>query len=249
MSDTITQPRPRGTTAAQVAALVAGSLIGLFALGLMAAGGVALWGEAQKDAQGYVATASDPFSTRGYALATDNLEVDSDVPGWVARQDDFGKVRLQVTPHGDKPVFVGIAPTSEVSRYLHQSPHSTVRDLEYSPFRVDYAARGGDRRPARPAAQDFWAASTHGAGTQSLTWDVRHGSWSVVVMNADGSRGVDTGISAGVRLPFLSAIGWSTIGGGALLLLGAGGLFYLGLRQPRGPRNGPAPRGAAPAAA
>jgi hypothetical protein len=249
MSDTTTQPRPRGTTTAQVLALVAGGLIGLLALGLIAAGGVALWGEGQKDAQGYVATGSDPFSTRGYALATDNLDVDSDVPGWVATQDDFGKVRLQVTPHGDKPVFVGIAPTSEVSRYLGESAHSTVRDLEYSPFRVDYTARGGDRRPAPPTAQDFWDASARGSGTQTMTWDVRHGNWSVVVMNADGSRGVDTGISAGVRLPFLSAIGWSTIGGGAVLLLTAGGLFYLGLRTPRGPHGGPAPRGAAPAAA
>jgi hypothetical protein len=195
-----------------------------------------------------VATASDPFSTRGYALATDNLDVNSDIPGWVARRDDVGKVRLQVTPHGEKPVFVGIAPTGDVARYLDDSPHSAIRDLEYSPFRVDYAARGGDRRPDAPGSQRFWAASAEGPGAQTLTWDVRHGDWTVVVMNADGSRGVETGISAGMRLPFLSAIGWSTLGGGAVLLAAAGGLFYLGLR-PRGPRGGAAPRGAAPAAA
>ncbi len=52
-------------------------------------------------------------------------------------------------------------------------------------------------------------------------------------MNADGSRGVDTGVSAGARLPFLAAVGWGTAGTGLLLLVVAGALMYVGLRAPR----------------
>jgi hypothetical protein len=75
----------------------------------------------------------------------------------------------------------------------------------------------------------------HGTGTQRLDWDVKDGSWSVVVMNADGSRGVDTTISAGAKVPFLGPLGWVSAGGGIVLLLAAGGLLYLGLRAPRVP--------------
>jgi hypothetical protein len=83
-----------------------------------------------------------------------------------------------------------------------------------------------------PADQRFWAASAHGPGKQTLTWDVEHGSWSVVVMNADGSRAVDAGVSAGANVPILPAIGWGALGGGLVLLVAAGGLVALGVRKP-----------------
>jgi hypothetical protein len=225
--------RPRRPAAVRVAAVVAGTLVGLLALCLVSCGGVALWGEAQKDDQGYVSTASEPFRSDGYALATRNLSVGSDVPGFVVDDGGFGDVRLRITPHGDGPVFVGVAPTADVARYLRGTPHSSIRDVSYSPFRVDAARRGGDRRPAPPAAQRFWAAAAQGPGPQTVTWDVQRGDWSVVVMNADGSRGVDTRISAGARLRSLSGLGWAGLGGGAALLLAAGGLYWLAMSSPR----------------
>jgi hypothetical protein len=70
-----------------------------------------------------------------------------------------------------------------------------------------------------------------------MTWKVRDGDWSVVVMNADGSAGVDAGVRAGADVPFLGPAGWITLGGGLVLLAGAGGLLYLGIRKP--PRTRP----------
>ena len=61
---------------------------------------------------------------------------------------------------------------------------------------------------------------------QTVTWDVKHGDWSVVVMNADGSRGVDTGVSAGADFPILSALAWGGVGGG-LVLLGVAALLIV----------------------
>ena len=55
-------------------------------------------------------------------------------------------------------------------------------------------------------------------------------------MNADGSRGVETEISAGAKVPFLGTLAWVSLGGALVLLITAGTLVYLGLRTPRPPR-------------
>ncbi|MEA2289323.1 MAG: hypothetical protein QOD55_1320 [Solirubrobacteraceae bacterium] len=230
---------PARTTAGRTLAVVAGGLLALLAIGLVVAGGAVLWANGQKDDAGYLSTGSDRFATGTYALATENLAVDGDVPGWVVDRDRYGKIRLQAASNAGRPVFVGVARTSDVSAYLRGSAHATVTDVDYSPFRASYSTHAGDRRPAPPAAQRFWAASATGGGAQELTWDVEHGDWSVVVMNADGSRGVDAGVSAGANVPVLPAIGWGTLGAGLLLLAAGGGLMYLGLRAPRPRRRTP----------
>jgi hypothetical protein len=233
MTDQTTSPPDRGPRGGQIAAIVFGSIAGILSLLALVAGGLLLWGDSHKDRDGYLATGSDPYSTNTYAIATDTLDIDGDVPGVV--QDLAGKMRLRVSPHTDKPMFVGIAPTSDVSRYLAGSAHATLTDLEYDPFEATYRTQGGERRPAAPADQGFWAASASGSGTQSLTWDVERGSWSIVVMNADGSAGVDAGVSAGVTASWIKPAGWGALGGGVLLSLLAGGLLLAGLRRPPRP--------------
>jgi hypothetical protein len=233
-------PRTRGPSGGRIAALVAGSLLAVVALALVIGGGALLWGNGQKDEDGYVSTGTHGLHTSTYALATDNLDIDLDGAGWLLDNDRLGHVRIQATSHNDKPVFVGIAPTRDVSNYLAQTAHSSVTDVEdgpFSSFDVTYRDHGGSVEPVAPAQQRFWAASAHGTGSQAMTWKVRDGDWSVVVMNADGSAGVDAGIRAGADVPFLAPAGWITLGGGLVLLAGAGGLLYLGLRKP--PRTGP----------
>jgi hypothetical protein len=197
----------RRSNPARIAAFVGASVIGLLALALLAVGGISLWANGQKDDDGYLATGSDRFATSTYALATENLDIDSEGAGWLINSDRYGKVRLKVDSRAGKPVFVGIARTSAVTGYLRDTAHATVTDVSYSPFRADYRTQRAGSRPGVPSDQRFWAASAHGSGQETLTWDVKHGSWSIVVMNADGSRGVDAGVSAGANVPILSAIG------------------------------------------
>jgi hypothetical protein len=226
-----TTPQPRST--ARTLAVIGGAVAGFLAVGLLIAGGVVLWVNSKKDHAGYISTASEPFATNAYAMTSGDLDVNLDAPGWIVNRDHYGKVRLKVSPHGGKPVFVGVAPTRDVEAYLGRSAHETVSDISYSPFNASYTYHEGKRRPALPTTQRFWVASAHGAGTQTVTWNVKRGSWSIVVMNADGSAVVDTAISAGARLPFLAALGWGSVGGGLLLLGVAGGLIFVGLRAPR----------------
>jgi hypothetical protein len=87
--------------------------------------------------------------------------------------------------------------------------------------------------PAPPTKQPIWDASVHGTGTQTLTWDVRDGDWSVVVMNADGSPGVHADVSAGARIGFLDEAGWVLLGMGGVALAGAAAFAFFGGRPPR----------------
>jgi hypothetical protein len=228
-----THAKRRG--AGRVASTIAGSVAAVLAIGLIAAGALLLWGDSKKDTDGYLSTGKDSYAASTYALASDNLDVDLDGAGWLMDRDDLGEVRLTVDSSADKPVFVGIARTSDVSRYLHGTSYTSVTDVDYSPFHASYRDHGGDRRPALPADQGFWAASAQGTGTQTVAWDLEDGDWSVVVMNADGTRGVDTEVSAGAKLPFLGTLAWISLGGALVLLIAAGTLLYLGVRTPRPP--------------
>ena len=143
----------------------------------------------------------------------------------------YGKMRMRVESRDGGPVFAGIARTSDVERYLAGASHTVVTDIDTDPFDAEYAEREGARQPAAPDGEDIWVATTEGAGERTLDWNVREGRWSVVVMNSDGSRGVDADVSAGVKVAFLGPLGWSLLGGGALLLLGAAGVGYAGLRR------------------
>jgi hypothetical protein len=217
----------------RIAALVAAGATAVLSLGFAGTGAALLWADSEGDRHGYLNTDTERFSTGGYALATENLDADVDGPESLLDDGALGKLRVRAESNDGRPVFVGIGRTEHVEDYLRGTAHDVVTDVEYDPFDADYSAHSGDRTPAAPAQQDFWAASAHGGGEQAFTWDVDDGDWSVVVMNEDGSRGVDAEVSAGVRLGWLDEAGFVSLTTGAVLLLIAGALGALGVRRQR----------------
>jgi hypothetical protein len=225
---------PRRSSGGRIAAVIVGSVLGLVSLGLLVAGGVGLWANGQKDDQGYLSTRTERFHTHTAALRTENLDLDLGGTATVLDTDLYGKVRLRVTPRAGKDLFVGIARTRDATDYLRGTAHTRVTDLDYHPFHADYATTGGAGQAPAPTTRRIWAAQAHGHGTQTLTWKVADGDWSVVVMNADGSPGVDAGVRAGANVPFLNEVAWGALGTGAVLLLISVALLYSGTRtQPR----------------
>jgi hypothetical protein len=217
----------------RIVSFIAAGVIGLFSLGLIAGGGVLLWGDAQKDDSGFLSTSTQRFATNGHALATDNLDIDTDGADFFLDRDSYGEIRIQASSRAGKPVFVGVARTSDVASYLRGTNHDLVTDVSYSPFHADYREVRGDARPTRPAGEHFWAASARGPGTQAVTWDVEDGDWSVVVMNADASREVDVAVKAGAEVPFLGALGWGTLIGGVVMLVISATIAVVGSRARR----------------
>ncbi len=218
---------PQNPSPTRLGAIITGGAIASLATLVLAGGAGLNWLEDRKDADGYYTTSAERFSTNTYALATENLDIDDGLPGSAT---DYGTVRFKVRSDDAKPVFVGVARTRDVDAYLDRSAHAKLTDFDVDPFEASYRTTGGLTAPAAPGTQPIWAAKTSGDGTQTLTWDPKDGDWSVVVMNADGSAGVDTDISAGADVPIVGDLATAfTIGGISGLGIGvaliAGGLI------------------------
>jgi hypothetical protein len=76
-----------------------------------------------------------------------------------------------------------------------------------------------------------------GSGTQTLSWHVKSGTWSVVVMRPDGSRGVAADVGVGAKLPALVWVSLGLLVFGLVLLGGGAALIYFGGREPPAPRS------------
>ena len=243
-------PPPSRTSPGRIVAAVVGALLLLPALGLLGGGGVLLWADqGERSDDGYLYTASDAFATQGHALLSDRIDLD---PGadWVGLSAALGTARVEVT--GAAPgvdVFVGIAPADDAEAYLGDVERTVVDDLGLDTSAADQVLLAGGAPSGPPADQDFWTAEATGTGTQQLDWDPDDGSWTLVVMNADGSAGVAVDARIGATIPALTGLAWGLLGGGLFLLLGAVLLLVLGLRRPSaGPRyvGAPPPAGAGP---
>lgn len=217
--------RPSGWSTGRITALVIGVLLVLLSLVLLGTGGTALWADQTQRDAGYATSDVHRFSTSGAALATVSTELGSGGVSWLYPPTLLDKVRVRVTPTTPgSPLFVGIGPSTEVDRYLAGVDHTVI--TEFWGDKTE-AVEGGPPASA-PGTQDFWAASTTGSGPQTLTWDPADGSWTVVVMHADGQPGIDVAADLGARVPALPwiAVGFLALGavlmvGGALLIVGA----------------------------
>lgn len=213
-------PKPWG--AGRTVLVVVGSVAAVIGGSLLIGGGAVLWAEQQRDTDGYFTSDSETLSTNSYALSAPELDVDLTGPDVLYARDLLGDVRIEgASSDSGTALFLGIGPTSDVGQYLADVGHDEISDIDVDPFRVDYSPQPGGAPAESPTAQTFWAVSESGTGAQTLTWDVSSGDWSVVIMNADGSPGVQADLSVGATLPVLGPIAIGLlIGGGVLLVLG-----------------------------
>jgi hypothetical protein len=192
-----------------------------------------MWADrAARDDQGFL-SASHDYRTPSYALAVSTIDLgDRHVASWGLPSRWLGTVRLQVaTAKPGVPVFIGIARSNAVNRYLRGVPYSMISDFGRTPVPV---TSGGEHAPrVAPTRARIWAVSSSGTGLQGVRWKAQTGTWSVVVMNADGSKGVDVAATAGATVPALLWIAVGLLIGGGVFVLIAVVLIVLGVRQPK----------------
>jgi hypothetical protein len=235
--------------AGRIIAIVVAVIIGLVAVGLLAGGGALIWAHTtQRDADGFLDSPTYQLATEGYALTSAGVDIASRPGDWWS--GNLADVKFTVT--GDQPLFVGIGPADAVAGYLGDVSRDEVTHLGRASD-VTYRSHSGAAPATAPGDQTFWVASAEGTGTQTITWDVAKGQWSVVVMNADASPVVHAAVIAGARIGILLAIGIVMLIIGLSFGIGAAALLVWGTRSPRkaeeaavAPAAGPAPAGAYP---
>ena len=221
-------------TAGRVVLVVLGSIASLIGAGLLAAGIAAIViDQTQRDAQGFLMSPSETFRSPGYAVVSQSARVNFAGQEWVARRI-LGTVKIQ--SESVRPVFLGIGREADVDSYLAKVARSVVKEINRKPR---YDEEQGIAPSGPPSQQRFWVASASGPGKQALTWDPKSGNWVAVLMNANGSAGVEADAKIGAELDPLLGIGIGiTVGGGLLLLLGA---LAIALGASRAARGGAEP--------
>ena len=220
-----------GWTGGRIAAVAIGVLLVLVALALLGAGGTALWADRTQRDGGYVTTGVHDFSTAGSALATVSTELGSAGIGWMYSPGLLDEVRIRVRRRVPaQGCSWGSALRERRSLPRRGEPHRHHRVLGREVETVT-----GGQAEIRSYDTELLGRFLHGLRSRTLEWEPTDGSWTVVVMNADGRPGIDVGADLGARMP---AVLWVAVGlavaggwflaGGVLLIAGA----IRGGRQP-----------------
>jgi hypothetical protein len=210
-------PAASGWTAGRIIALATGLVLLLISLALIAGGGTLAWADTEQVHSGYVTTSTVTYSSRGYALASDSINLHGLAPF-------VDRVRIRITSSDpSRPLFAGIAATGDVERYLGDVSYTAVHGH-------DVTGHPGTRVPSAPAAALPWAAQARGTGSMTLTWAVRDGDWTVVVMNTDASPGLTVRAEAGISAAALPWLAGELLAAGVLFGLAAGALIVVPVR-------------------
>ncbi|MDI9927198.1 DUF4389 domain-containing protein [Rhodococcus cerastii] len=209
----------------RVFALVIGCVVSLVAFAVLGVGVLLFFGYVAQDDEGRISLPTAPLTTASSALVSEDVSLVDSIDPQVS-----DRVTVSVRVASSDPareVLIGIAPTADVRDYLRGVAHTVVTDVEFFPFRAGYDNVTGSDTAASPLDQPWWFDRASGTGTTELEWRPQGGSWTMVVMNADGSAGVDVDVRAGVRVQSLGPVAASVLAASALLLvLGVGAIVF-----------------------
>jgi hypothetical protein len=203
------QPQPSSTgsnwTGGRIAGLVFSSIAALIGLAFLFGGLalIAVHGFARDD-DGYYSSDKEELRSPGYAITTDEIDLGADVAEDVPA-DLLGTLRLRAQSLDGGPIFIGIGSSSDVQRYLSGVAHSEFVDFKHG--EAVFAQVRGRAAPRPPGGEDFWVAQSDGPGERQVNWDVEAGTWTVAILNGDGSRGVAVSADIGAKVGWVLWVG------------------------------------------
>lgn len=229
-------------SAGKIVLLVFGIIILLVSLVPLLAGGGLMWVEkALRDSEGFYTTPVIQLEKDSYAIVTEpaNIDLGGDWEwiSWGRRWDPTDFLTLKIEGSSNNPstqIFLAMAEVSDLETYLQDVKYDEVTDFRIRRPSLEYTDHPGTSRPEAPTTQTFWTASAYGEGTQTLEWGIEEGTYSLVLMNDDGSQGLDLAVSIGVKVP--PVVGWIGVAilVVGLVLLGVAVLMlYLAVRRPK----------------
>jgi hypothetical protein len=221
-------------SAGRIVLLVFGILFVIVSFGLMVSGGVILAVDNSfRDQQGFYSTGfvSLDSDSSASAIITHSADIQME-PSWFVKRNNPITIKVEgSTNDSSKQIFIGIARVSDLNNYLSGVNYDEISDFNFRPVHNQYIQHSGTNKPLQPANQTFWVAKATGNGTQTMQWDVVSGTYSLVLMNADGSSPVDTQVSLGAKIPqVIHALGLGLLIGGIVILVFGGVMIFFAVK-------------------
>lgn len=218
--------------AGKVILLIFGIIGLMVAIGLMVGGGTLLWADNTiKDSEGFYTTRTVQIEKDSYAIVTGPADIDIET-GWGWDLGDLVTFKVEGSNNDpSKQIFIGVAGKSDIDAYLSSVEYDEITNFNIYPYSVDYQNHPGNIVPGAPTSQNFWAGSIYGTGTQVLEWEIEQGIHSLVLMNDDGSAGMDMDIVFGAKVPLLFGIGVGILIGGITTLFVSILMLYFVVRR------------------
>jgi hypothetical protein len=223
--------------AGKIVLLIFGVIIVLISFGLIAGGGILFWADAKYiDNEGFLTSDTLHIERDSHAVVAGPIEIDEvalDVLRTLGVITIFEFEGMNNNP--SKPIFMGVVDVSDMKSYLNNVDYDEITSIDFGWHldfdKVTYINHPGTSMPPPPTSETIWTASADGTATETLVWETEVGSYSLVVMNGDGSGGIDLEVAFKAKIP--SIVGWGVgflvVG---IVLLGIGGLMiFLAVRR------------------
>ncbi|MCW4050076.1 MAG: zinc ribbon domain-containing protein [Candidatus Bathyarchaeota archaeon] len=240
------KPRDSTLSIVRIGAVLFGGLLLLVAFGLVMGGSsLRLIQDNIMDSDGYITSGIETINSNTYALVFEEIDIDIDAPDdpferqftevLARRLGDLVTFKVSVSTNQGKDVFIGVVERANAVNYLGDVEYDRLisGSWEYDPWTPNFpdyilSHHSGGTTPASPLVHSFWVAHEAGSSDETLIWGLQPGNYWIVVMNEDGSQGVDVDLQIGVKVPILRTIGNALLTAGIIVGLMGVGLVYIG---------------------
>ncbi len=211
----------------------------LFALGVAAltGGAILLYYNIGTDSEGYAMSPVYEVRTSSNAFALWVAPMKGTSFDWLGK-DNIAQTKWVVKAVGaGKQVFAGWAEASDGANYLGHFTYETPDQNWYwhiNPYyaKIDIVSTKivGQGSPIRaPSAESFWLDSDSASDVSTVywnpSWEQNAGMKMIILMNADGSSGVNADLQLGFKVPILTWLPYLLLSLGIVFCLGGYLLF------------------------
>ena len=224
-------------SAGKIILLVFGVIILLMSFGLVAGGSTLLWVDARHvDNEGFLTSDTLHIVRNSSAVVMGPMELD-EVALRVFRTIGVITIFKVDGTNNDpsKQIFMGVADQGDLENYLDNVAHDEMnlvnRGWRLDFNKVSYASHAGASLPSNPTSKTIWAVSTVGTGSKTLEWQTEAGNNSIVIMNGDGSKGLDLNVIFKAKIPSIVGYGVGSLVTGIVLLIVGGLMVFFAVRR------------------
>lgn len=224
-------------SAGKIILLIFGVIVLLISFGLMAGGSTLLWVNARHvDNEGFLTSDTIHIARNSNAVVIGPIELDEVALRVLRTIGVITIFKVEGTNNfPSKQIFMGVADQSDLGEYLDNVAYDEMnlvnRGWRLDFNKVTYVSHSGASLPTVPSSESIWTVSDVGTGSQSLEWQTKAGNNSIVLMNGDGSKGVDIDMIFKTKIPSIVGYGLGLLIAGIILLTVGGLMVFFAVRQ------------------